>query len=96
MPFVSHHLDAGCSPPALMALLACGMSRRSVYTSSSLFTKVRGNRSRRRVRESFADITAECCLDADWLSDTRFVTSGSDGVINIMNVDSQKPVKTLV
>ena len=41
-------------------------------------------------------VIPECCLDADWLTDSRFVTSGSDGVINVMNVGQQKPLKTLV
>ncbi|KAI0651972.1 WD40 repeat-like protein [Trametes meyenii] len=37
----------------------------------------------------------ECCLDADWLSDSEFATSGSDGLVHIMNVDKSKPLKTL-
>ncbi|KAI0756874.1 WD40 repeat-like protein [Daedaleopsis nitida] len=49
----------------------------------------------KRLYEQFA-IHSECCLDADWLSDSRFVTSGSDGDINVMTLDSQKPLKKLI
>lgn len=38
----------------------------------------------------------ECCLDADWLSDLQFVTSGSDARIYIMDLDSPKPLRTLL
>ncbi|KAI0669777.1 WD40 repeat-like protein [Trametes maxima] len=37
----------------------------------------------------------ECCLDVDWLSESEFATSGSDGLVHIMNVDNPKPLKTL-
>ncbi|KAI0361488.1 WD40 repeat-like protein [Trametes cingulata] len=36
----------------------------------------------------------KCCLDADWLSDSEFATSGSDGLVHIMNIDNPKPLKT--
>ncbi|KAM5531714.1 hypothetical protein V8D89_014634 [Ganoderma adspersum] len=38
----------------------------------------------------------QCCLDADWLSDLQFVTSGSDARIYIMDLDSPKPLRTLL
>ncbi|KAJ8495610.1 hypothetical protein ONZ51_g1574 [Trametes cubensis] len=40
-------------------------------------------------------IHKKCCLDVDWLSDSEFATSGSDGLVHIMNVDNPKPLKTL-
>ncbi|RPD55852.1 WD40 repeat-like protein [Lentinus tigrinus ALCF2SS1-6] len=49
----------------------------------------------KRLHEQY-HLHKDCCLDVDWLSDSQFVTSGSDGVINIMRVDSSKPVKQLV
>ncbi|KAI0328494.1 WD40 repeat-like protein [Cubamyces sp. BRFM 1775] len=40
-------------------------------------------------------IHKKCCLDVDWLSDSEFATSGSDGLVHIMNVDNPRPLKTL-
>ncbi|OSD03188.1 WD40 repeat-like protein [Trametes coccinea BRFM310] len=37
----------------------------------------------------------KCCLDVDWLSESEFATSGSDGLIQIMHVDNPKPLKSL-
>ncbi|KAH9898280.1 WD40 repeat-like protein [Cubamyces lactineus] len=39
-------------------------------------------------------IHKKCCLDVDWLSDSEFATSGSDGLVHIMNVDNPRPLKT--
>ncbi|KAL1951410.1 hypothetical protein VTO73DRAFT_559 [Trametes versicolor] len=38
----------------------------------------------------------KCCLDVDWLTESVFATSGSDGLVKIMNVDNPTPLKTLV
>ncbi|TBU34793.1 WD40 repeat-like protein [Dichomitus squalens] len=38
----------------------------------------------------------QCCLDADWISDLQFVTSGSDARIYVNDLDSQKPLRTLL
>ncbi|KAI0375120.1 WD40 repeat-like protein [Pilatotrama ljubarskyi] len=36
----------------------------------------------------------KCCLDVDWLSDSEFATSGSDGLVHILNINNPKPLKT--
>ncbi|KAF9444599.1 WD40 repeat-like protein [Macrolepiota fuliginosa MF-IS2] len=35
----------------------------------------------------------DCCLDAEWLDDTTFVTGGADGNIYVMKTDSPEPIK---
>ncbi|KAH9858072.1 WD40 repeat-like protein [Lenzites betulinus] len=37
----------------------------------------------------------KCCLDVDWLSESEFATSGSDGLVQIMNINNPSPLKTL-
>ncbi|KAI0639523.1 WD40 repeat-like protein [Trametes polyzona] len=37
----------------------------------------------------------KCCLDVDWISDSEFATCGSDGLIQIMNIDNPRPLRTL-
>ncbi|KAI0825010.1 WD40 repeat-like protein [Trametes gibbosa] len=37
----------------------------------------------------------KCCLDVDWLSESEFATSGSDGLVHIMNINNPNPLKSL-
>ncbi|KAJ3575235.1 hypothetical protein NP233_g1241 [Leucocoprinus birnbaumii] len=37
----------------------------------------------------------DCCLDAEWLDDTTFVTAGADGNIYVMKIDEPEPIKRI-
>ncbi|CDO75480.1 hypothetical protein BN946_scf184935.g16 [Trametes cinnabarina] len=47
----------------------------------------------KRLHRQYA-VHKKCCLDVDWLSESEFATSGSDGMLHIMHVDNPKPLKT--
>ncbi|OJT15949.1 F-box-like/WD repeat-containing protein TBL1XR1 [Trametes pubescens] len=49
----------------------------------------------KRLHRQFS-VHDKCCLDVDWLSESEFATSGSDGLVQIMNIDNPKPLRTLV
>ncbi|KAI0778305.1 WD40 repeat-like protein [Trametes elegans] len=48
----------------------------------------------KRLHRQFA-IHKKCCLDVEWLTESEFASSGSDGQIYILNIDNPKPLKTL-
>lgn len=41
------------------------------------------------------ELLSECCLDVEWLSDDSFVSAGADAKIQVLRLDSDKPLKTL-
>ncbi|KAF9513445.1 hypothetical protein BS47DRAFT_1393302 [Hydnum rufescens UP504] len=45
---------------------------------------------------AWSENAASCCLDAEWLSPTRFATCGTDGRINIYDLGTPDPVKVLL
>ncbi|KAI8990549.1 WD40 repeat-like protein [Trametes punicea] len=47
----------------------------------------------KRLHRQYA-VHRKCCLDVDWLSESEFATSGSDGLVHILQVDHPHPLKT--
>lgn len=86
--------DAGSQLRAWTAQYVFGMYKGSDCIDIMWSTRVR-RLSSLTTNESLMVKHPECCLDVDWLSESEFATSGSDGLVQIMNINNPSPLKTL-